>query len=325
MIDASVIDLVERATDGEKIAPDELAPLFAYDALSAEAAHVRWAARVITARACGNVGQIYAQIGVDALPCPGDCDFCAFAASRSSDAASDAVVPVDQVVAYARLFDDAGVHLISLMSTAALPFERMLDFVRAVRGAVCDDMPILANTGDLTFDQASVLKAAGAQAAYHAHRIGEGDITRIAPDVRRATMGHIADAGLKLMNAVEPVHEGVSVPDLLDHMGEAAAARPYCSGVGTLTNVAGTPMEHVRGLSRAQAAFYAAIFRLMVGEDIPFGTGGGNVMWVDAGTCPRDRSFPVDEEGLVRDVDRVRKDLVGREWDVSVRPSSTWF
>ncbi len=325
IINANVENIVDRAIDGEKIPPDELLPLFEIDTLAPEVVLVRWAARTITARACDNTGQIYAQIGIDALPCPGNCDFCAFAAARATEASQDAIVPVEKVAEYARIFDDAGVHLISLMSTAALPFGRVRDTVRAVRETVRDDMPILVNTGDLSADQACELKAAGAQAAYHAHRIGEGEITRISPNTRRATIAHITEAGLKLMNAVEPVYEGVEPEVILDRMTEAASEHPYCSGVGTLTNVAGTPMEYVRGLSRARTAYYAGIFRLLVGTDIPFGTGGTNVMWVDAGTNPRGRDLPIDEQGLRRDVERVRKDLVGREWNVPDRPSEIWF
>lgn len=311
--------------DGACIPPDELAFLFEFATLSSEAAHVRWAARTITARACNGVGQIYAQIGIDALPCPANCDFCAFAAARSRDVARNAVVPTEQVVAYARAFDEAGVHLVSLMSTAGLSFEHMLDVVRSVRSAVSDDLPLLVNTGDLTADEARQLKDAGAQAIYHAHRLGEGVITRLQPEARRATMRHAKAAGLKLMNAVEPVCEDVPCETLLERMVEAASFGPYCSGVGTLTNVAGTPMEHARPLSRARTAFYAAIFRLLVGESIPFGTGGGNVMWVDAGTNPRGRALPVGAEALVRDVARARKDLIGREWRVPARPLAGWF
>ncbi len=325
IIDTGIEDIVDRAVGGEKIPPAELLSLFDIDTLAPEVALVRWAARTITARACDNTGQIYAQIGIDALPCPANCDFCAFAAARSAGVSLDSIVPLEKVAEYARIFDDAGVHLISLMSTAALPFGRMRDTVRAVRESVRDDMPILVNTGDLSVGQARELKAAGAQAAYHAHRIGEGEITHISPDTRRATIAHITEAGLKLMNAVEPVYAEVDPEVILDRMAEAASEHPYCSGVGTLTNVAGTPMEHVRSLTRARTAYYAGIFRLMVGTDIPFGTGGGNVMWVDAGTNPRDRDLPVNAQGLNRDVERVRKELLGKEWNVPARPLEMWF
>ena len=324
MIDPTVIDIVERAVGGECIPPDELLPLFDLETLSPEVAHIRWAARTITARACGNVGQIYAQIGIDGLPCPADCQFCSFAASRSKGFAG-AIVPLEDVVDYARLYDEEGVHLISLMATAGLPFDRVLETVRAVRAAISDDMPILCNMGDIDEDQARQLAEAGAQAAYHAHRLGEGDVTRIDPERRLATMRAIRSAGLRLMNAVEPVREGVSARAILDRMVEASSFEPYCSGVGTLTVVPGSPMETCAPLSRARTAFYAAIFRLLVGESVPFGTGGGNVVWADAGTNPRARDLSRNPDDLRREVRRLRKQLAGDEWEVPARPIPGWF
>lgn len=324
MIDPTVTDIVDRAVSGERISPDELLPLFDLETLSPEVAHIRWAARTITARACGNVGQIYAQIGIDGMPCPADCQFCSFAASRSKGFVG-AIVPLEDVVSYARLYDEEGIHLISLMATAGLPFDRMLETVRAVRAAVSDDMPILCNMGVIDEDQARQLAEAGAQAAYHAHRLGEGDVTRIDPARRLATMRAIRGAGLRLMNAVEPVREGVSARDILDRMVEAASFEPYCSGVGTLTVVPGSPMEACVPLSRARTAFYAAIFRLLVGESVPFGTGGGNVVWADAGTNPRARDLSRNPDDLRREVRRLRKQLVGDEWDVPARPVPGWF
>ena len=64
--------------------------------------------------------------------------------------------------------------------------------------------------------------------------------------------------------------------------------------------------------------------RLMAGDAIPFGAGGGNVVWVDAGTNPRARDLPVDERSLRRDVARRRKELAGREWRIPDRPLSVW-
>ena len=333
-----VEDIVVRAVAGQRIPADELLPLFDLPTHSAEAAHVMWAAQTIARETTGNIGQIYAQIGIDALPCPANCDFCDLAAKNvraAQDAAGDtaevratlrdAVVPLEDVVAYARTFDDAGVHLISLMATAGLSFERILDTVAAVRAAVHDDMPILVNIGDMTLDQAQAVKTAGAQAAYHAHRLGEGTFTSLDPATRLETMRNITEAGMKLMNAVEPVHEGIPAAELLDRMAEAASFKPYCSGVGTLTVVPGTPMEQFTPLTRKRTAFYASIFRLLVGDAIPFGVGGRNVVWADAGTNPRGRNLPTAPEILQRDVRRLRKELRGEEWNVPDRPLASWF
>lgn len=325
MLDRTVETLVDRALAGEHLCAEEAEPLLSLPATSAEAAHIRWSAREITFRASGGNGQIYAQIGVDGLPCAGNCKFCSFAAGVSTKEDRNAVLPTEAVVEYAQAFDKAGVHLISLMATEGLPFDQLLAIVRAVREAVSDDMPLLCNAGDMTLEQAQALKSAGVQAAYHAHRLGEGEITAIPPARRIATLKHIRAAGLKVMSAVEPVHSGTSPKAIIERIEEVASFEPYCAGVGTLTSVKGTPMEGIESISRAKGALLAAVFRLMVGEDIPFGTGGGNVVWSDAGTTPRARNLPVDAGALERDVARLKKELRGKEWAVPDRPLASWF
>lgn len=317
MLDERVLQLVSEALQGRCITAEEARSLFNLDIHSAEAAHIEWAAGQITRKASANTGAIYAQIGIDALPCPANCQFCSFAAKRSKGIDGNrAIVPIEDVAQYARTFDRAGVHLISLMATAALPFDRIIDAVRAVRAVVSSSMPILVNMGDMTYDQALRLKSEGVQMCYHAHRLGEGEITSLNPTDRLQTMQNIKHAGLQLMNAVEPVHNGVPIDTILQRMEEAISFKPFCSGVGALTVVPGTPMERCVPASRKRIAYYAAIMRLMAGTTIPFGTGGKNVLWVDAGTNPRGRRLPIDADRLAQDVARQRKLLEGQEWHV---------
>lgn len=318
-------DVVDRALAGEKLADEELEPLFALDPLGAEAAHVIWAAEYLTRRASVNCGQVYVQIGVDMLPCPIDCAFCSLARRNASPSrlAADResqIVPVERIVEYARVFDDAGAHLISLMATAALPFEHYLGVLEAVRSAVSDDQVLMANAGDMTFEQAERLKDVGVQLVYHANRLGEGEITGVEPTMRMKTIANIKETGLGFMTAVEPVCASTPVSLVLGKMREIAALRPYCSGVGCLHAVPHTAMADVAPLSRPAARLYAAIMRLLVGESVPFGAGGGNVLWVDAGTNPRGRDLSRDLDFLKRDVARQRSVLEGKGWDVPKRP-----
>lgn len=325
MLDERIVALADAALAGERLGAEALEGLFSLDALGADAAYVNWAARTITAHACGNAGQVYAQIGLDALACPGECAFCAFAASSCERDDTQAIVPLERVVSCARAFEAAGVHLISLMTTAAFPFELLLDYVTAVRDALRDDMPLLVNTGDLTLAQARALADAGVQAIYHARRIGEGELTAIAPQTRLATMRNARAAGLALMNAVEPVCADTSAHELLVRMQEAASLHPLCSGVGTLTNVAETPMRDIEPLPRVTARFYAAIMRLLIGEAVPFGCGGGNVVWADAGTNPRGHAAVLAPDELARRVTACAKRLSEGGWDVPRHPASCWF
>ena len=142
MLDKSVESIVDRAIEGESPCRDEMLMLMGIDVESAEAAYVRWGAEVLGRRASGGVGQIYAQIGLDATPCPENCAFCSLAA-RNNSSKGRAEVPDDEITHYAGVFDEAGVHLISLMATAAFDFGHFLQVVTAVRNVVGDDMPLM--------------------------------------------------------------------------------------------------------------------------------------------------------------------------------------
>lgn len=318
MIDRTVEQLVDATLQGRTLNLEQARQLLALDEDSAEAAYIRWAAERIGRQASGNRGQVYAQIGIDARPCPGACAFCSFSAGNG-EFSGDADVPLDEIVGYARTFDEAGVHLISLMSTAAYPFDRYLEVVSAVRSAVADDMPIMANTRDLNEEEAHALKDAGAQVLYHAKRLGEGSDTNIAPERRIRTIAAARNAGLTIMSAVGPVSARSSIRAIAAGIFEVIGFHPYCSGVGILSNVEGTAFAHVPSVSRARGAFLAAVMRLCAGTSIPFGTGCGNVVWTDAGTNPRGRQTPTDPEILMRDVARLRRELKGRGWDVPAR------
>lgn len=324
MLDKSVESIVDRAIEGESPSRDEMLMLMGIDVGSAEAAYVRWGAEALGRRASGGVGQIYAQIGLDATPCPENCAFCSLAA-RNNSSKGRTEVPDDEITHYAGVFDEAGVHLISLMATAAFDFEHFLQVVTAVRNTVGDGMPLMANIGDITSEQAHRLKETGVQAFYHAHRLGEGVITDIAPEKRLATIAAVREAGLALMTAVEPIYHGIPREDIADRMLEAISQKPYCSGVGALTAVPGTAMEREKAYTRRESSYFACIMRLAAGTSIPFGTGCGNVVWTDAGTNPRGRNLSTDPDFLRRDVRRLRKELARDGWDVPARPLSAWF
>lgn len=324
MLDRDVERIVDDAVAGTLIGDDEALLLMGFPASSPEAAYLRWGAGVLGREASSNTGQIYAQIGLDATPCPENCAFCSLAAVNAREKGR-AEVDDDLVAEYAHVFDEAGVHLISLMATAAYGFEHFLKVVAAVRSAVGDDMPIMANIGDIDQSQVRELKAVGVQSFYHANRLNEGVITGIDPSVRLATIAAVQEAGLALMTAVEPVYEGVSQRDIVTRMREVVEMRPYCSGVGALTVVPGTKMADCVPATRRQASHLACIMRLMAGTSIPFGTGCGNVVWADAGTNPRGRDLSCDPDFLRRDVARLRKELQREEWDVPARPLPRWF
>ena len=123
---------------------------------------------------------------------------------------------MDALLAFARLFSQEGANLISLMSTAALPFEKLLSFVAAARLVIDDHVILLVNGPDLSLEQAIELRGAGADAAYHAVRLGEGYLTDLDPRRRVQTIENIQAAGLALMSGVEPLWRNAPEDELLD-------------------------------------------------------------------------------------------------------------
>ncbi|MCQ4882310.1 radical SAM protein, partial [Alistipes onderdonkii] len=73
------------------------------------------------------------------------------------------------------------------------------------REVIPADMPLLVNTDDMQLDQCRQLKAAGANGAYHAVRMREGEDTEIPVEKRFETFANLREAGLTLSTCVEPV------------------------------------------------------------------------------------------------------------------------
>ena len=330
MVDERVMQIADDAEAGRAPSRDDVLYLLDFDGYSVEAAYVCARARQIGERACDGIGLIEGQIGVDANPCPENCQYCSFAAVNSGvvdngvSGENAFEVPLDEIVRYARMLDSHNVHLISLMATAGLPFERYLEMVSAVRAAIADDMPILANTRDLTLEEARALKQAGATAAYHACRCGEGYVTGIPVEQRLQTIRNIREAGLPLMSGIEPLWLEVPHDELADRILEIPTFTPYSTGACGLSNVPGSQLPDFTPAPRAHIKYVAAIIRLVCGETVPFGSVGGAI-WVDAGCDPRGRGKGSSEEWIARDIHRARRELTQDGWRVPNRPDMAWF
>lgn len=311
MIDDRVIAIADAAAAGKEPTRSDILHLLKFDAYSPEAAYVGAVARAIGMRACNGRGYVYAQIGVDSTACPKNCRFCSFAAVNVNWETYDAAhaeVPIGRIVHYAKLFDGEGVSLVSLMATAALDFERYLDIVRAVRASVSDSMVIMANVGDLTLEQAQALKDAGANAAYHALRLDEGEWTDIAPIERRRTIRHLKAADIDLMTGVEPVWQGADPLMVSERICDIPEFKPFCTGACGLTEIEGADVMNRKQPLKGFLRYVAACTRLVCGEAVPVG-GIGGVNWVDAGCDPRNRGYGEEDSHLRRHIARAKRQL----------------
>ena len=311
MLDERVMQIADDAVAGEAPSRSDIVYLLRFDAYSAEAAYVCARARELGMRACGGRGYVFAQIGVDSTACPENCRFCSFAAVNVDTTTYDPAqveVPLERIVHYAKLFDGAGVDLISLMATAGLRFDRYLDIMRAVRASVSDDMRLMANTADLSFEQARALADAGATTAYHALRLGEGVITDISPDDRRCTMRNLRDAGVELMTGVEPVWHDIDPVELSSRICDLPGYDPFAVGSCSYTAVESADMGGREPALTGFVRYVGALTRLVCGKAVPIG-GIGGVSWVDAGCDPRNRGYGEDDDTLRKKINAVRKRL----------------
>ena len=315
-MDTRVAELIEVAASDGVLTQEDVVYLLGFDECSEEARAMIDSARKIGFKAADGRGYIFAQIGVDALPCPENCVFCSFAACNSTREHRDAIVPTEQIVAHAQVFADAGVDLISLMATAALPFERYLEIIEAVRATIGIASPLMANVGDLSAEEASTLAERGVECAYHALRLGEGRLTAIAPEQRLQTLDHIKEAGLKLMCGVEPLWENAPLDDLSRLIMLQRELRPFATGACPLTISEGMALESGEvPASRERVRQVAAITRLVCGTTVPIG-GVGGVAWVDAGTDPRNRGYGSSPEHLKGQVAKKRELLRRDGWRI---------
>jgi biotin synthase len=323
---------LSAAAQGRPLDPEELRWLLDQPPLGLSAYEAAWAAQKMGRRLAENKGQIFAQIGIDANPCPENCLYCGYAAVNNNGAsgASSYNLPADEVLRYARIFADAGVHLISLMATAAYDFDDFCSLAAMLRAELPSELPLLANIADIDYGQALRLKQAGIDAFYHAVRIGEGVITRPSPQTRHATIEAVKRAGLKLMSGIEPLYQELGTDEIAEKIVEVDAMAPLCSGACNLHAVKGSAMRAASDKARAATPLkqtrlrqISSIARLASGEGTLFGFCAG-IAWVDAGADPRGRELAAGAELLKDKVAQAKQQLENDEWSLPARPLAVW-
>ena len=329
----AVYDIVEKAMEGAGLLPAETEALYAVAPYSKEAALIRWAGQELSLQATGGVAEIHAQIGLNATTCPKDCLFCSFA--RVNDVRKGVYeVPQADVLEYAKIYVEEGANLILMLTTASYRFEKLEEMVAAVREVIPPDMPLLVNTEDLSLERAQRLKAAGAQGAYHAVRMGEGTDTTIPVEERLATFAHLREAGLKLSTCVEPVGPEHTPAELTEATFRCIESAPKTSGVGRRISVLGTKLYDRGMLDDVEVAKMVAIYRLATGLDYHLNcsagtsmaaSAGANLAWAEVGTNPRDTVERTEHGGRGDNIAQLRKMFAGVGWRVRDGFSPGWF
>jgi biotin synthase len=328
-----IYEIVERGMAGEGLPDEDIIKLYAVDPQSPEAFYSQWAGRELTKRAAQGKAEIHAQIGLNGTPCPKNCQFCSFAICNGVRKGK-LEMPLEDVIEYAKVYEADGANLILLLVTASYRFDQLLEMGNAVRGVISKDLPLLANTGDMTSEDAIRLKEAGFNGVYHAVRMGEGVVTTIPIETRLETIKNVKAAGLSLSTCVEPIGPEHTAEELTKMTRLCIGFDAQSAGAGKRIGVPGTKMYDKGMITELTGALYVAVYRLASGlaprlncsgHSLLTATAGANLAWAEVGTNPRDTQERTEKGGRGQSIALNRRIFRDSDWEVLEGPSPGWI
>jgi biotin synthase len=228
-----------------------------------------------------NAVQLSTLLSVKTGGCPEDCAYCPQAARYHTGVANEELLPLEQVVAAARLAREAGATRFCMGAAWRGPkprdLERVNEMIRAVRA---EGLETCATLGLLKEGQAEELRAAGLD--YYNHNIdtapefyGEIISTRTQDD-RLETLARVRGAGIRVCCG-GIVGMGESRRNRAAMIAQLASMDPYPESVpiNNLVQVPGTPLhgtepldplEFVRTIACARITMPKAMVRLSAGR-----------------------------------------------------------
>ncbi len=269
----------------------------------------------------GNQGYIFAQIGINAAACSGNCKFCSLAKDGyAMDGETEK--SLEDVVAQARYITQNKIAAIFLMTTADYSQERFLSIAAAVKEVIPADVALVANIGDFDRAFADRMKDAGVTGAYHIVRLNEGVDTALDPEDRIATLDAIRDAGLELYYCIEPIGPEHTYEQIADEMLRARDYAVKYMAVMRRVGVPGTQYHTTGDITELELTKIAAVTNLVTRPPVSMNVhepmmmpllAGVNQLYAEFGMNPRDT-----ESDTVRgfDVERTIKMLKEAEWEI---------
>lgn len=333
VFDQEIYDIVEKGLEGNGLSAEDVLALYEVEETSKEAGYIRWAGQELSMIAADGVAEIHAQIGLNSTVCPKNCKFCSFAACNNVRKGKYEL-PKEDVLEYAKLYVEEGANLILMLTTASYSFDKLVDMVGSVREVIPADMPLLVNTDDMALDQCRQLKAAGANGAYHAVRMREGEDTEIPVEKRFETFANLRESGLTLSTCVEPVGPEHTPEELTEATMRCISTNPLSAGVGKRIGVPGTLVYDRGMLNDVANANMVAIYRLATGRHLRLNCSantvmtaapGANLAWAEVGTNPRDTVERTEHGGRGSNIAQLRKMFAASGWQVLNGPSKGWM
>ncbi|OBR96977.1 MULTISPECIES: radical SAM protein [Clostridium] len=271
-----------------------------------------------------NKAFIFAQIGLNAEPCPVNCKFCSMGKNHYT-MESTWRKDMGSILSETKTIVNEGINDLFLMTTADYPINDFLNISKNVRNILPKNVRLVANIGDFDYDTALKLKEVGFTGAYHIKRLREGIDTTIKPEARIETLDSIKKAGLELYYCVEPIGPEHSYEEIVDEM---LRARDYNVGVMAAMRripVKGTPLYEKGQISSVELSKIAAVTRIVTRPHRAMNAHetiqmslicGVNQLYAEAGANPRD-SISNTEKSRGLSVKNIKKLFEDAEYEIS--------
>jgi len=294
-ISRKIADILDQGADFEGIDRDQALVLMRLETHSKAVYALMETANRMSRIQFNDKAENHLHIGINVSACPFNCRFCSLA--ENARIFTDPVEFSEaRILKWVREAEQNGVDALNLMTTGTYSFERFLDFGRSLSKET--DIPLVANTRDVTLREAEKLAEAGFVGAYHAVRLGEGRDTPFHVGHRIQTILSLKKAGLKWMNCIEPVGPEHSYEEIVDLMLLARQYKAVYSGVMRRVNFPGSPMQPCGMISELEMAKMVAVSRLIMGDvcsahctQEPHTASliaGANLFFPEVGASPRD-------------------------------------
>lgn len=291
--------IIERAWQGIAPTTEEMTALLSLDPSSADACALRGAADGLMRQRTDNSAVLFAQIGYSCHPCPANCSFCSFAKDYTQ--MESFTMTDEEIVATVKSFtQDRDLYGLWIMAMADYDIDDYLRVIRLVRETAPTCTNIYSNVGDTSLEDFLGMKEAGIAGVYHICRLGEGKVTNLDPEARMATIQNAIDAGLEVLNAVEPIGPEHSPRVLAEQIELMKSTHPIQTGVMKRINVPGTPFEGSGEVTSYELSLICAVQCLAHADVEPLPwighheptpicyASGSNLITAETGVNPRD-------------------------------------
>ena len=321
MHDSSIIDILAKAGSTTPLSREDALALLRLDTKSPDFYALIGKSNELSRTAYNNQGYIFAQIGLNAAPCSGNCAFCSLARDNFLTGIS-MEKSLQQVLDEARRIFQERVSALFLMTTADYDIDKFLHIAAHVKNITPPNIRLIANVGDFSSNVAQALRQTGFDGVYHIVRLREGTDTGIDKALRIRTLDSIRAADLALYYCVEPIGQEHSHEELVEEMMRARQYNVDVMAVMRRVNLAGMPFAHMKEVSEIEMTKIAAVARLVTNPKTSMNIhepmnmpllAGVNQLYAEFGSNPRDCETAT-EISRGRDISSVKKMLEQAEY-----------